>query len=163
MDFSVHFFFTAYKPVHYVDIPCSWLLYMPLADSQKIHLVEKILENCWFDRNFCNICLVNTKFARIKMNNMFRKLSAFNNRKIIWYKWVVLPQVKFVDLFWSDVANPDLIFISDVAAHWFCLWFECLYAVFVFSVTHLYAVMDLTAKWVTGKPFCFCESDTQLL
>ena len=33
------------------------------------------------------------------MNNMLRKLLAFNNRKIIWSKWVVLPHVKFVDLF----------------------------------------------------------------
>jgi hypothetical protein len=94
---------------------------------------------------------------------MLRNLWAFNERKFIWCKWVVLPHVKFVDLFWSVIANPDLIFISDVAAHWFYLWFECLYAVFVFSETHLYAVMDPTAQWLTGKQMCFCEREIQLL
>jgi len=33
----------------------------------------------------------------------------------------------------------------------------------MFSVTHLYAVMDLTAQWVTGKPLCFCEREFQLI
>lgn len=135
MNFCVHFFFTAYKPVHYVNTPsyyiCHWLAHIQI---KYIWLKNSVQWLIWY-KFLKYTCIGNTKFTRIKMNNMLRNLWAFNNRKFIWCKWVVLPHVKFVDLFWSVVANPDLIFISDVAAHWFYLWFECLYAVCVFCDT----------------------------